>query len=115
MPFCLIVGKRKRRVDPGMMRTREADKILPKQSLLIEACLQARNKTECQIGFAGLQGLWHQLVDARGLDRYPRRSLAHLRKDSWQQGNMARIRHADAELARRGRRLERGLDLANIP
>src|SRR6267154_3813947 len=44
---------------------------------------QARNKPECQIGFAGLQRLGHQVVDPCGFENHARRRLANGGKNLW--------------------------------
>src|ERR1700730_6743526 len=47
MYLSLIVRERQSLSDPRVPRTSETDEILPKQCLLVETGLQARNKPEC--------------------------------------------------------------------
>ena len=75
----------------------QADPVLGKQQLLIEAAAQPGNEADRQVRLADLQSLLGIAVDPRDLQPHPGRHLAQLRQDPRQQGDVAGIAQAEAK------------------
>ena len=88
-----------KRADARMLRTDEADEILRVEPLLVKSRLEAGNVAERKVGFARFEHVGGGGGNGRDVEPDVGTDPADMRKQPGEQRDVARIGHADAEIA----------------